>query len=166
MMYEVPIFHGLSTEYAGCAWNYFVRHYTDDAQQARDSKVVKRDGRDWIWYPRAGTLGGCTAHNAMITVVPQDDDWNSIADLTGDPSWRADRMRSYFERLENCRYVPAPGTAESRRESGPVQHRPALSGTGEMARSRRRSRLQRMADHQRSRPAAGAERSRNCSIFC
>jgi len=112
MMYEVPIFHGLSTEYDGCAWNYYVRHYTDDAQQARDSKVVKRDGRDWIWYPRAGTLGGCTAHNAMITVVPQDDDWHFIADLTGDDSWRPDTMRSYFERLENCRYVPAPGTVE------------------------------------------------------
>lgn len=112
MMYEVPIFHGLSTEYAGCAWNYFVRHYTDDAQQARDSKIVKRDGRDWIWYPRAGTLGGCTAHNAMITVIPQDDDWNFIADLTGDASWRADTMRSCFERLENCRYVPAPGSLQ------------------------------------------------------
>ncbi len=110
MMYEVPIFHGLSTEYPGCAWNYFVRHYTDDARQARDSKVVKRDGRDWIWYPRAGTLGGCTAHNAMITVVPQDDDWNYIANVTGDASWRADKMRAYFERLENCRYVPSPGT--------------------------------------------------------
>lgn len=113
MMYEVPIFHGLSTEYPECAWNYFVRHYSDDAQQARDSKVVKREGRDWIWYPRAGTLGGCTAHNAMITVVPQDDDWNSIADLTGDPTWRADKMRAYFERLENCRYLPAPGTVRA-----------------------------------------------------
>jgi len=112
MMYEVPIFHGLSTEYPGCAWNYFVRHYTDDAQQARDPKIVRRDGRDWIWYPRAGTLGGCTAHNAMITVVPQDDDWNFIAALSGDASWRGDRMRSYFERLENCRYVPAPGTLQ------------------------------------------------------
>jgi len=48
MMYEVPIFHGLSTEYPACSWNYFVRHYTDDAQQARDSKIVKRDGKDWI----------------------------------------------------------------------------------------------------------------------
>ncbi len=113
MMYEVPIFHGLSTEYPACSWNYFVRHYTDDAQQARDSKIVKRDGKDWIWYPRAGTLGGCTAHNAMITVVPQDDDWNSIADLTGDVSWRADKMRSYFERLENCRYLPAPGSVKA-----------------------------------------------------
>lgn len=110
MMYEVPIFHGLSTEYSGCAWNYFVRHYTDDSQQAKDSKVVKVNGQDRIWYPRAGTLGGCTAHNAMITVVPQADDWNGIADLTGDASWRAEKMRGYFERLENCHYVAAPGT--------------------------------------------------------
>lgn len=112
MMYEVPIFHGLSTEYPGCAWNYFVRHYSDDTQQARDSKVVQRGGRDWIWYPRAGTLGGCTAHNAMITVVPQDDDWNLIADSTGDATWRAETMRSYFERLENCHYVPVPGSLQ------------------------------------------------------
>lgn len=110
LMYQTPIFHGLSTEYPACAWNYFVRHYTDDAQQAKDSKVVKIDGQDRIWYPRAGSLGGCTAHNAMITVVPQDRDWNGIAELTGDSTWRADQMRRYFERLENCHYVPAPGT--------------------------------------------------------
>src|SRR4028118_1462382 len=32
LMYEVPIFHGLSTEYKACAWNFFARHYTDDAR--------------------------------------------------------------------------------------------------------------------------------------
>jgi choline dehydrogenase len=110
LMYEVPIFHAFSAEYPPCSWSYYVRHYTDDAQQARDSKIVKVDGQDRIWYPRAGTLGGCTAHNAMITVVPQDDDWNHIADLTGDSTWRAESMRAYFEHLENCHYVPRPGS--------------------------------------------------------
>lgn len=110
LMYEVPIFHAFSAEYPPCSWSYYVRHYTDDAQQAKDSKVVKIDGQDRIWYPRAGTLGGCTAHNAMITVVPQDDDWNYIANLTGDSTWSADNMRQYFERMENCHYVPAPGS--------------------------------------------------------
>ena len=110
LMYEVPIFHGLSTEYQPCAWDYFVRHYSDDAQQAKDSKTVKFKGKDSIFYPRAGALGGCTSHNAMITVVPQDSDWNYIADLTGDDSWRASKMRGYFERLENCKYVPPPGS--------------------------------------------------------
>ncbi|MDT7689067.1 MAG: choline dehydrogenase [Acidobacteriota bacterium] len=113
LMYEVPIFHGLSTEYKPCAWDYFVRHYTDDAQQAKDSKKVVVGGEDTIWYPRAGALGGCTTHNAMITVVPQDNDWNRIADATGDDSWRGERMRTYFARLEDCKYVPRPGTLRS-----------------------------------------------------
>jgi choline dehydrogenase len=105
-MYEVPIFHGLSTEYKECAWDYFVRHYTETEQQKKDSKYVAE--KDGVWYPRAGTLGGCTAHNAMITVVPQDSDWNYIAELTGDESWRPEKMRHYFARLENCKYVPNP----------------------------------------------------------
>jgi choline dehydrogenase len=112
LMYEVPIFHGASTEYKACAWNYYVRHYTDDEQQAQDSKTVKIAGRDTVWYPRAGTLGGCTAHNAMITVLPQDSDWNYMANVTGDPSWRAENMHQYFARLENCKYVPKPDSVE------------------------------------------------------
>jgi choline dehydrogenase len=107
-MYEVPIFNGLCTEYKDCSWDYFVRHYADTAQQKLDTKFVEE--KDGIWYPRAGTLGGCTAHNAMITVVPQDQDWDYIADITKDDSWAGKKMRGYFERLENCRYVARPGT--------------------------------------------------------
>src|SRR6185437_901117 len=40
----------------------------------------------------------------MIFVYPHDEDWDGIADLTGDESWRAEHMRSYFEQLENCRH--------------------------------------------------------------
>jgi len=113
-MYEVPIFHGLATEYSECQWDYFVRHYTDDTLQRRDSKFVEKEKEtgypvQGIWYPRAGTLGGCTAHNAMITITPQDRDWNHIAEFTRDESWRADRMHDYFARLENCTYRPRPG---------------------------------------------------------
>src|SRR5215210_3572875 len=109
-MYEVPIFHGLSTEYPECAWDYFVRHYTSTEQQRKDSKCVEIDGEPFIWYPRAGALGGCTAHNAMITVVPQDSDWDQIAKLTGDDSWCGENMRPYFQRLEDCKYVPRTRT--------------------------------------------------------
>src|SRR5262249_34734981 len=114
LMYEVPIFHGLSTEYGECQWDYFVRHYSDDGKQKQDSKFVEKDALsgetvNGVWYPRAGTLGGCTAHNAMITVTPQDCDWNYIADVTGDSTWRADNMIPYFARLENCHYLPRPG---------------------------------------------------------
>ena len=115
-MYEVPIFHGAATEYPECQWDYFVRHYTNETLQQQDSKYVAREKAtnyqvDGVWYPRAGALGGCTTHNAMITITPQDRDWNAIAEFTKDDSWRADRMHQYFERLENCTYRPRPGSA-------------------------------------------------------
>ncbi|HEV7923547.1 MAG TPA: GMC family oxidoreductase [Thermoanaerobaculia bacterium] len=89
------------------AWNFFVDHY--DTNPQRDPKYRKEEGG--VLYPRAGTLGGCTAHNAMITIVPHDSDWNAIAELTGDESWRAERMWQYFERVERCLYEkpPQPG---------------------------------------------------------
>ena len=100
--YEVPTFHPMSTENEAMRWEFFVRHYKDQAQQERDPKFVKSE--NGIFYPRAGTLGGCTAHNAMIMVYPHNSDWDHIAKLTGDPSWRARNMRRYYQRLENCRY--------------------------------------------------------------
>ena len=102
--YRVPCFHALSTENEAMKWDFFVRHYTDEAQQRRDTKYVT--GERGVLYPRAGTLGGCTAHNAMIMVYPHNEDWDGIAELTRDESWRADRMRAYFERLEDCRHRP------------------------------------------------------------
>src|SRR5262245_39837932 len=99
--YRVPAFHGLATEDPSMSWDYFVKHYADAEQQNRDTKA--KGGK--VWYPRAGTLGGCTAHNAMITVYPHTSDWDRIAEITGDPSWGSDNMRRYFERLEQCSYA-------------------------------------------------------------
>jgi choline dehydrogenase len=107
-LYQVPCFHAFSTEEKKMAWDYFVHHYSED--EARDSKY--RADRGGVFYPRAGTLGGCTAHNAMITIYPHDSDWNHIAEFTGDGSWRAENMRQYFERLEHCTYVPRPEPGE------------------------------------------------------
>jgi choline dehydrogenase len=103
-LYQVPCFNALATEDKAMAWEYFVHHYSKDEQ--RDEKYVAE--KEGVFYPRAGTLGGCTAHNAMITVVPHDSDWNSIAELTGDKSWRAENMHKYFTKLERNAYVPPP----------------------------------------------------------
>jgi choline dehydrogenase-like flavoprotein len=103
--YDVPSFHGFASENDAMRWDFFVRHYTSEALQGKDPKYV-RDYRgvpvNGILYPRAGTLGGCTAHNAMILVYPHNADWDGIASLTGDASWNAEAMRRYFEKLENC----------------------------------------------------------------
>jgi choline dehydrogenase len=107
--YDVPAFHALATENDALRWDFFVRHYSDRARQARDPSYRETaDGKtvDGVLYPRAGVLGGCTAHSAMILVYPHNADWNQIADLTGDPSWRAEPMRSYFERIEQCAHRP------------------------------------------------------------
>ncbi len=107
--YHVPVFHALSAENTAIKWDFFVRHFASDAVQKKDPKYVEtHEGRrvDGVLYPRAGTLGGCTAHNAMITVYPHNADWDHIAAVTGDSSWNADHMRSYFERLENCEHRP------------------------------------------------------------
>ena len=107
--YDVPAFHALATENDAMRWDFFVRHYGDQAKQARDpSYRASVDGRDvdGVLYPRAGVLGGCTAHSAMILVYPHNADWNQIADLTGDASWRAEHMRTYFERIEQCAHRP------------------------------------------------------------
>ncbi len=102
--YQVPAYHPFASEHSAMRWDFFVRHYANEAQQKRDRKYVEEHGG--VLYPRSGTLGGCTAHNAMIIVYPHNDDWNHIAELTGDDSWRADNMRRYFERMENCHHRP------------------------------------------------------------
>src|SRR5271168_580112 len=107
--YDVPAFHANATENNAMKWDFFVRHYADLKQQQRDSKYYKDyqgDPVDGVLYPRAGTLGGCTAHNAMILVYPHNEDWQEIADATCDVSWAPDNMRKYFEKLENCHHRP------------------------------------------------------------
>jgi choline dehydrogenase len=107
--YDVPAFHGFASENDAMRWDFFVRHYASDEMQQKDPKY-RRDYHgipvNGILYPRAGTLGGCTAHNAMILVYPHNADWDGIAQLTGDSSWNADAMRQYFMRVENCQHRP------------------------------------------------------------
>jgi choline dehydrogenase len=107
--YRVPAFHAQASEDERLRWDFFVRHYADDQRQRRDDKFRPEQGG--VLYPRSGTLGGCTAHNAMIFVYPQNSDWDYIAELTGDASWRSGNMRRYFERLERCEYVDPSETA-------------------------------------------------------
>jgi choline dehydrogenase len=107
--YDVPAFHAFASENQAMSWDFFVRHYDSSAEQEKDPKYVRffeQKRVDGVLYPRAGTLGGCTAHNAMILVCPDSSDWNHIRELTGDKTWGAERMWKYFERIENCHYRP------------------------------------------------------------
>ncbi|KAM5349280.1 hypothetical protein ACJ41O_005787 [Fusarium nematophilum] len=119
---KVPALHLMSTEFEDTRWNYFVNHYPDLEQQKRDSKMTYEmpDGSFYVgldppskakplgvWYPRTGTLGGCSRHNALISVYAHDSDWSYIASLTGDDSWAPDKMRGFFKKIEKNMYLPS-----------------------------------------------------------
>src|SRR5215813_12834550 len=104
--YQVPVLHGLATEDEAMRLDHYVRHYADEARQERDPKylVERNAGHSGVYYPRARTLGGCTAHYAMIIIRPHDSDWQAIRDATGDASWAPQEMNKYFARVERWQY--------------------------------------------------------------
>jgi choline dehydrogenase-like flavoprotein len=112
---EVPAFHGVSTENPELSWRFFVKHYgeanppsgPDPKWYPSEKKGEKEEDltRHGIFYPRAAALGGCTIHNAMITIAGPDSDWDDLADFLRDDSWRSETMRAYFERLERNEYA-------------------------------------------------------------
>lgn len=118
---KIPLFFAAASEDATMRWDYFVSHYTSEKQAARDPKMTwetpdgsifvglnppKGSKQKGIYYPRAGTLGGCAAHNALVAIVPHDEDWRHIAEVTGDKSWEPENMRKFFDKLERCQYLP------------------------------------------------------------
>ncbi|OJJ62941.1 hypothetical protein ASPSYDRAFT_41649 [Aspergillus sydowii CBS 593.65] len=118
--YSIPAYSARASEDEKLAWNFFVHHYADDERQARDWKTTYEtpDGELYTGlsppegskvmgtlYPRTGTLGGCTAHNALIAVYPHQSDFEYISTLTGDGSWSPDNMRKYFTKMEKNNYL-------------------------------------------------------------
>ncbi|TVY50637.1 Oxygen-dependent choline dehydrogenase [Lachnellula cervina] len=118
--YTIPAFQAKSTEDSVMAWDFWVRHYEDDARQELDYKLTYTtpDGAEYtgldppagstikgVLYPRSATLGGCTAHNALVAVYPDQDDFQYVANLTGDASWSPDNMREYFVKMEKNEYL-------------------------------------------------------------
>src|SRR5688572_11449558 len=56
--FDVPVFHAWASEHPDISWEFFVKHYEDQARSENDLNWDKDNGG--IFYPRAGTLGGCT----------------------------------------------------------------------------------------------------------
>ena len=88
--------------------------------------------REGILYPRAGTLGGCTAHNAMILMAPHDTDWDGIAALTGDRILARRRHAALLPAAGDCRHRPLW------RRLARLRHRSDRAWLGRLARQRMR----------------------------
>ncbi|KAL1847335.1 hypothetical protein Plec18170_008687 [Paecilomyces lecythidis] len=110
----VPGYMAAVTQDPKIRWDIFVNHYADQNRAQRDPKYTWETGPFQyhvgpnppegakplgILYPRAGTLGGCTSHNALIWITPHASDWNGIAQLTGDDSWNATNMNQYLDKV-------------------------------------------------------------------
>ncbi|CAI6302274.1 unnamed protein product [Periconia digitata] len=108
-------------ENAPHSWQFFVEHFENDTQALRDSKYAYRMSngsyyvgldppsgaeREGILYPRGATLGGSAQINAMNAAWAPDNEWDYIAELTGDSSWGHEEMRKHLIALENATYVP------------------------------------------------------------
>ncbi|KAJ6783556.1 hypothetical protein PWT90_07710 [Aphanocladium album] len=121
LLQQVPAWSTLASETPGMAWSFFVNHYEDQAQAQRDNKYTyllsngsyyvgldpPSDAKPLgILYPRGATVGGSSQVNAMNFALPPDNDWRHIADLTGDASWRPEKMRNLFVEIEKNGYLP------------------------------------------------------------
>ena len=124
LFYKTPVAFSLASEDPFHAWAYYVEHYQNGSEPfLKDSKAmcsndlipiiktrcnVQDNGdctcpvftsREGIFYPRGTGLGGSTANNAMINVMPKNSDWENIANITGDPSWRSANMKQYHDNM-------------------------------------------------------------------
>lgn len=118
---RVPVLHAVSTEHPDLAWRFFVEHYHSGKDGVPDNGIPKdpkwhspaedkAEGpqQNGIFYPRASGVGGCTIHNAMITIAGPDSDWDDLAQFVNDPTWRGEHMRACFQKLERNDYLPPP----------------------------------------------------------
>ncbi|KAK8059980.1 hypothetical protein PG996_009910 [Apiospora saccharicola] len=112
---KIPAMSIWSSERSELTWAYYTHHYEDEKMTKKDRKLTYRtkegnlysglnppEGAEMLgnYYPRVGGVGGCSQHNALISILPTNGDWNRIKELTGDDSWDAEKMRGYYKKIE------------------------------------------------------------------
>ena len=92
--YEIPAFSLAASAEPAMNWNFYVKHFSDSSPQGRGDNWVEGEGG--ILYPRASTIGGCTAHHVTLVMQAENQDWDDMARLANDPSWGSYSMRQAF----------------------------------------------------------------------
>ncbi|KAH8162847.1 hypothetical protein CIB48_g5408 [Xylaria polymorpha] len=120
---ESPALANPSSERNEVSWGFFTHHYGNESMALKDRKLTYMtpsgqyysgvnppEGSTVLgnFYPRYGGLGGCSEHNALVSLLPSKNDFNYIRDLVNDSSWDTDNMRQYFQKIEHLEYdVPS-----------------------------------------------------------
>ncbi|KAJ7144555.1 hypothetical protein C8R44DRAFT_550161, partial [Mycena epipterygia] len=87
----IPLYFGRSVEDPAIELNYTYNEFSAGAQFLRNG----------AWYPRARALGGSTVHNAMLNnIADTQQDFNNLATMFNDPTWKYTNMRKYFNLIE------------------------------------------------------------------
>lgn len=116
--YRVPAMHALSTEDPAMAWWFWVQHHFDRSDDERDTKYTD----EGILYPRGSALGGSTAVNALVTVLPPPSDWNRLAELTGSPEFRASEMQPTYDKVREWLSIELPDPALAMSDASVVDY--------------------------------------------
>lgn len=87
---KTPLLHPFTTTDPNIAWDFHVQATGD---------------RKDVLYPRSSNVGGCSQHNAMVSIYPQSSVFDNLANLTGDDKWTDKRMRRRFKDIEDNQYV-------------------------------------------------------------
>ncbi|KAK8058416.1 choline dehydrogenase [Apiospora phragmitis] len=118
---SVPAMFPFSTEYVETKWDFFATRSPDPTVEAQNRITSYRVPNGTVYtgldppagavpigtlYPRAGTLGGCAQHNALIAIRAFDSDWDVVARKTGDASWNGQTFQDLYQKIENCDYLP------------------------------------------------------------
>jgi choline dehydrogenase len=118
---SVPVLYPFATEFADTEWDFFVTRSPDQSVQAKTAITSYKLSNGSIYtglnppadatplgtlYPRAGTLGGCSRHNALISIRAFDNDWTTVTEATGDTSWNGSTFQGLYEGMEHCDYLP------------------------------------------------------------
>ena len=97
LYYTVPSLWPRTVSDPQIRWDYFVRHYSNAALHGGQF-VPEKDG---VLYPRSATIGGCTAHHAMVTITASPDDWTGLKNITGDATFAPDQMWKHWESVKS-----------------------------------------------------------------
>jgi choline dehydrogenase len=104
---QIPAAHGIASESKNLAvggTSYKVQHRSDDAKNAQDPNYDP--ATKGVLYPRGEGVGGSSRMNAMIYVRPDREDFNIIAEATGDARWKWDNVEKLLQRIEKVEYRP------------------------------------------------------------
>ena len=103
---DVPAFHPFATENEAMRWDLLRSSLFGSREGAARSSSCADKGVCGIRVPAHSA--GVHRYNAMISSTRPNQDWDQLADLTGDASWRAENMRPVFRAPRGLPSSPAP----------------------------------------------------------